>query len=82
VPKCFKLSDYIQWTGDNLPAIQSFVAQWAGDAQYTNNDGELTINIPAVPQRILPVGGIMVTPYLETYPSIEAFQESYGVVGG
>lgn len=82
MPKCYKLDEYVVWTGDNLEAIKPTIQFWfGGDTVFTvDGNGALHVLGDGWPPKVIPVNGVFIPTNGAWFPDETEFQKYYGVV--
>lgn len=81
--KCYRLYDFVEWDGENIPAVSTLTNAFYGEGvEYSvAQDGSLDVSVPGYPPRNLPVGGILVlNPNLDQYLNTADFESRFGIV--
>jgi hypothetical protein len=83
MPKCFATQQYVHYDGTNVSDVQAIAAISGANVRVAPGDPTmLEIYADWLPTRELVTGGVTVTPYLQTYLTLAAFQGDYGLIEG
>lgn len=81
MPKCFATLQYVHFDGTNVGDVQAIAGISGADVRVSPGDSTmLEIYADWLPTRELVTGGVVVTPWLQTFPSMEAFQADYALI--